>query len=80
MKHAPLKKAGQLAFAAVLSALSLAAMASDKGSGSYSVITRDDGAKQWAYQGRPLYYWVKDAKPGDRTGDGVNNTWRVARP
>ena len=58
----------------------LMAMASDKASGGYSVITRDDGAKQWAYQGKPLYYWAKDAKPGDRTGDGMINAWHVARP
>ena len=46
----------------------------------YSVVMRDDGRKQWAYKGKPLYYWVKDQKPGDRTGDGFNNAWRVARP
>lgn len=52
----------------------------DKGSGKYTVITRDDGKKQWAYKGKPLYFWVKDAKPGDRTGDGFNNVWRLAKP
>ncbi|MFT3815953.1 MAG: hypothetical protein QM740_21780 [Acidovorax sp.] len=47
----------------------------------WSVVTRDDGNKQWAYKGRPLYYWVKDAKPGDKTGDGfLNNAWHAARP
>jgi predicted lipoprotein with Yx(FWY)xxD motif len=25
--------------------------------GNYSVTTRDDGSKQWAYKGRPLYTW-----------------------
>jgi predicted lipoprotein with Yx(FWY)xxD motif len=49
-------------------------------SGDWSVITRDDGGKQWAYKGKPVYFWAKDAKPGDRTGDGVNNVWRLARP
>jgi len=48
--------------------------------GSWSVVTRDDGSKQWAYQGKPLYYWLKDGKPGDATGDGVGNAWRVAKP
>lgn len=52
----------------------------DKASGDYSVITRDDGKKQWAYKGKPLYFWVKDSKPGDRTGDGFNNVWKLARP
>jgi predicted lipoprotein with Yx(FWY)xxD motif len=49
-------------------------------SAAFQVITRDDGAKQWAYQGKPLYTWAKDTKPGDRTGDGFNNVWKVARP
>ena len=49
-------------------------------SGDWSVITRDDGGKQWAYKGKPVYFWAKDAKPGDRTGDGFNNVWRLARP
>ncbi len=46
----------------------------------YSVITRDDGQKQWAFKGKPLYYWVKDSKPGDTSGDGFNGVWRIARP
>ena len=49
--------------------------------GDWGVVKRDDGATQWAYKGRPLYYWAKDAKPGDMTGDGfLNNTWHAARP
>ncbi|GIK85856.1 MAG: hypothetical protein KJ018_14545 [Burkholderiales bacterium] len=48
--------------------------------GDWTVVTRDDGTRQWAYKGKPLYTWIKDAKPGDRTGDGVNNAWRIARP
>ena len=52
----------------------------DKAAGEYSVVTRDDGSKQWAYKGKPLYLWIKDQKPGDKTGDGVNNVWRVAKP
>ncbi|WP_153145459.1 hypothetical protein [Dechloromonas sp. H13] len=53
----------------------------DSGSGDYSVINRDDGKKQWAFKGKPLYYWTKDQKPGDRTGDGfLNNAWHVAKP
>lgn len=50
------------------------------GFGKYTIITRDDGALQWAYAGRPLYGWAKDQKPGDRTGDNVNNVWHVAKP
>jgi predicted lipoprotein with Yx(FWY)xxD motif len=58
----------------------LLAPADAKATGDWTVVTRDDGAKQWAYKGKPLYYWIKDQKPGDRTGDGFNNVWRVARP
>ena len=52
--------------------------ASDRASGDWSVIKRDDGSNQWAYKGKPLYLWVKDQKPGDKTGDGFNKVWRVA--
>jgi predicted lipoprotein with Yx(FWY)xxD motif len=55
--------------------------ASDKtAGGDYSIVTRDDGKKQWAFKGMPLYYWIKDKNPGDRTGDGVNKVWHVAKP
>ena len=49
-------------------------------SGDYSVITRDDGQKQIAYKGKPLYFWIKDTKPGDTTGNGFNSVWRTATP
>ncbi|MEJ8837279.1 COG4315 family predicted lipoprotein [Ramlibacter sp. AN1133] len=58
----------------------LMASASDKGSGDWSVVVRDDGSRQWAYKGKPVYFWAKDTKPGDRTGDNVNNVWHLARP
>ena len=49
--------------------------------GHWSVVTREGGAKQWAYQGRPLYFWAKDAKVGDQTGEGMaGNSWHVAKP
>jgi predicted lipoprotein with Yx(FWY)xxD motif len=49
--------------------------------GDYTVVTRDDGTKQWAFRGKPLYTFAKDAKPGDRNGDGfANNIWHIARP
>ncbi len=58
----------------------LTAPAGAGASGDWSIVTRDDGSRQWAWRGKPVYYWVKDARPGDRTGDGVNNAWRIARP
>jgi len=58
----------------------LAAAAGDTAGGDYSIITRDDGAKQWASKGKPLYFWSKDQKVGDKTGDGLNGVWHVAKP
>ncbi len=59
----------------------LMATASDTQQGDWSVITRDDGSKQWAYKSKPLYRWAKDTKPGDATGDGfLNGAWHAARP
>jgi len=58
----------------------LMAADTDKASGDYIVITRDDGKKQWAVKGKPLYYWAKDSKPGDKTGDGVLSVWHTAKP
>jgi predicted lipoprotein with Yx(FWY)xxD motif len=46
----------------------------------FGTLTREDGKKQTTYRGLPLYYWAKDKKPGDTTGHGVNDVWRVARP
>ncbi len=57
----------------------LMAGADAKPSGDWTVITRDDGSKQWAYKGKPLYGWVKDTKAGDMTGDGVNSVWHAAK-
>ena len=58
----------------------LFAMDSDMASGDYSIVTRDDGKKQWALKGKPLYFWSKDMKAGDKTGDGFNSVWHVAKP
>ena len=48
--------------------------------GEWTVVTRDDGSKQWAYKGKPLYTWVKDTQPGQTTGDGVGSVWHTATP
>ena len=58
----------------------LMAADSDKAMGDYMVITRDDGKKQWAMKGKPLYYWIKDTKAGDKTGDGVQSVWHIVKP
>jgi predicted lipoprotein with Yx(FWY)xxD motif len=48
--------------------------------GDYGVSERTDGSYQWTYKGMPLYTWIKDAKPGDVTGDGVKGVWHIAKP
>ena len=59
----------------------LLAMAEDKSGFDFTVITRPDGSRQWAYGDKPLYLFSKDTKPGDMAGDNFNNAWhRVARP
>jgi predicted lipoprotein with Yx(FWY)xxD motif len=59
----------------------LMASADAKPASSYTIIVRDDGAKQWAYKGKPLYTWKNDKAPGDITGDGfANGAWHIAQP
>jgi predicted lipoprotein with Yx(FWY)xxD motif len=55
----------------------LSATGADSASGDWSVIVRDDGSRQWAFRGKPVYLWIKDQKPGDKTGDGFNKVWHV---
>ena len=57
----------------------LPAQASDAAAGDYTIVTRDDGSKQWAYKGWPLYTFAKDAKPGDTAGDGKGNVWHLVK-
>jgi predicted lipoprotein with Yx(FWY)xxD motif len=49
----------------------------------FSATTRDDGSKQLAYAGRPLYAFIVDTAPGQTSGDGINafgGIWHIARP
>lgn len=49
--------------------------------GDYSLIIRMDGKYQVALKGQPLYYYAKDAKPGDAIGDGRSDgAWKVIKP
>ena len=43
----------------------------------YSAIVREDGTRQLAYHGKPLYTFVKDKKAGEREGDKKMNVWHV---
>lgn len=45
-----------------------------------TVVTRDDGTKQYAYKSKLLYYYVKDSSPGDVKGEGVGKAWWIVKP
>jgi predicted lipoprotein with Yx(FWY)xxD motif len=49
-------------------------------SGDFTIIERDDGSRQWAYNDLPLYFWHEDLAQGDTNGEGIGNVWYVARP
>ena len=59
----------------------LAAAADAEAKGDFTVITRSDGSKMWAYRYRPLYTSQSDKAPGDTYGSfDTSNLWHVARP
>ena len=58
----------------------LAASADAEAKGDFTVITRSDGSKMWAYRYRPLYTSQYDKAPGDINGFDSANLWHVARP
>ncbi len=43
-------------------------------------ITRADGSTQVTYNGRPLYHFAKDEKPGDAKGQNLIDKWFVVSP
>jgi predicted lipoprotein with Yx(FWY)xxD motif len=53
------------------------AAATDKPAKDLTIIKRPDGTLQWAYDGKPLYTFSQDKKPGDVTGDKVNDVWHI---
>jgi predicted lipoprotein with Yx(FWY)xxD motif len=44
-----------------------------------TLITRTDGQRQWAYDGKPLYTFHDDMARGDAKGDNVGNVWHVVK-
>jgi predicted lipoprotein with Yx(FWY)xxD motif len=55
----------------------------DQASAPYSIITRSMGtaanALQWAYHGKPLYFFKNDTVAGQTAGKAIPN-WALARP
>lgn len=59
----------------------LIALDDAQAAGKWTTVQRGDGMKQWAYDGKPLYGWHDDKRPGDTLGDGqANGAWKAARP
>ncbi len=58
----------------------LAADAGAKPMGDWTIVKRDEDSKQWAFNGKPLYTFAKDTKPGDTNGEGVGSVWHVVTP
>jgi predicted lipoprotein with Yx(FWY)xxD motif len=49
------------------------------GNGRFTIVIRDDGSRQWALDGKPLYYFMADARPGDASGNGQGGVWHVIK-
>ncbi len=43
------------------------------------LLSRNDGQRQWAYDGNPLYTYAEDSMRGDVKGDDVGSVWHVVR-
>ena len=56
------------------------AAADAKPEGDMTIVTRDDGGKQWAYKGKPVYLYKSDMKAGDKAGDNFKDVWHVIKP
>jgi predicted lipoprotein with Yx(FWY)xxD motif len=54
----------------------LATEGAKKGEG-WATAKRKDGAMQWTYDGKPLYFYSSDKKKGDTAGDGLGGLWHV---
>ena len=49
-----------------------------KGEG-WSMTKRKDGAEQWVYDGKPLYFFATDMKAGEAAGDSIKGVWHVVK-
>lgn len=48
--------------------------------GEVGTIPSPEGEMRLTLNGMPLYTFIKDTKPGDVTGQGVNDVWYVVAP
>jgi predicted lipoprotein with Yx(FWY)xxD motif len=59
--------------------LPLIARSTTKAHWRMALTRRADGRQQWLYDGKPLYTYIGDTRPGDIHGDNVGNVWHVVR-
>ena len=56
---------------------------SEHNHGSWAMMMRSDGTKQWAYRGKPVYTFAQDKAPGDAKGDNLgpkgSHLWHVIK-
>jgi predicted lipoprotein with Yx(FWY)xxD motif len=45
--------------------------------GDWTLAVRQDGTRQWSYQGKPLYRYTGDLRPGETSGEGIGKTWQA---
>ena len=43
----------------------------------WTLVKRTDGTMQWAYDGKPMYFFANDKNVGDKAGDGMGGKWHV---
>ncbi len=55
----------------------LAVAADAQASGDWTIVTRDDGSRMWAYKGKPVYTSVADKAAGEVMGD-IKNGFSIA--
>ena len=51
--------------------------ADDKLEEGWTLVKRTDGTLQWAYDGKPTYFFAPDKAKGDKLGDGKGNVWHI---
>ncbi len=51
--------------------------ADDQLTEGWTLVKRTDATLQWAYDGKPMYYFIGDKAKGDMTGDKKGGVWHV---
>jgi predicted lipoprotein with Yx(FWY)xxD motif len=43
----------------------------------WTTVQRANGSLQWAYKGKPVYFYAGDRAKGDAKGNGLEGVWHV---